>query len=139
MACPSKKSDIYYPSVLTLHRLATFSLPLLSNRKQLMAHALAQSQLTAEDEGEAEAGEVCGTKAVLSGNSPCNRFHVLSCPVLYTQVKRNCSCSVCLSLLSPSPLSPLCSHTQFSPPLSCTFLTLITPLPLLTTHDRRKR
>jgi hypothetical protein len=67
-----------------------------------MAHALAQSQLTAEDEGEAEAGEVCGTKAVLSSNSPCNR-----CPVLYAQVKRNCACSVCRSLLSPSPSSPL--------------------------------
>jgi hypothetical protein len=71
-----------------------------------MAHALAQSQLTAEDEGEAEAGEVCGTKAVLSSNSPCNRCHVLlchvlSCPLYSSEEKLRI---LCLSF-SPIPLS----------------------------------
>jgi hypothetical protein len=54
-----------------------------------MAHALAQSQLTAEDEGEGEAGEVCGTKAVPLSNIPCNRCHVLSCPLYSTFALRN--------------------------------------------------
>jgi hypothetical protein len=81
-----------------------------------MAHALAQSQLTAEDEGEAEAGEVCGTKAALSSNSPCNRCHVLSCPLYSSEEKLRI---LCLSF-SPIPLSfisLMLSYSILSSPL----------------------
>jgi hypothetical protein len=54
-----------------------------------MAHALAQSQLTAEDEGEAEAGEVSSSRSMtlMCGDSLHSHclllsYPVISCPVL---------------------------------------------------------
>ena len=116
--------------------LTTFSLPLLLNRKQLMAHALAQSQLTAEDEGEAEAGEVSssGSMAVMYGDSLHSHclllsYPVISCPVLSypilsyppfsaitmcNEVNDNSDYSVLSSLLSPSCILSLLSPPLFS-------------------------